>query len=148
MDAPHRCLWNIQDLAAAEIPSEAKSFLQTNGLPEFVGATAIEFGVYDSKDPFVIGQIGDLPVFVNVDGSVWYETTDLQRLFINSSVLLLSEFIDVYLNWPEGIEDEEDEFVVGFIRTTRSRLEILDPPAFGEANLLWFQMWDDIEAMS
>jgi hypothetical protein len=45
-----RCVWAPTDFLEREIPETAKIFLVSRGLPDFVGATAIEFGIYDS-DP-------------------------------------------------------------------------------------------------
>ena len=150
MESTQRCFWNGDDLASYDIPSEAKDYLVTRGLPKTVGSSTIEFGVFESPDRCVIGQDYDFPIFVEPNGTVWHEPGDGHPApqFMNSSVQLLDQFLEVYLSWHLGVEGAGDSVVREAISSAIQDLQQLDPPAFSDERWVWDQIWDDLMAQS
>jgi hypothetical protein len=142
----NRCVWPPDDLVHQNIPDSAKDFLQSRGLPFFVGDSSIEFGIYDSTDAFVIGQDWDYPIYITADGCVWHGSSDKDPgdQFMNSSVQHLDRFLDVYLSWFEKITDIPDDEVRQAAHRTIAALRVDDPPAFANDRWIWPLIWNDI----
>lgn len=140
-----RYIWSPDDLVDFDIPTSAKSFLQTRGLPRTVGGSTFEFGLFDSPDLCVIGQDFDYPIYITSDGSVWHDpdVKHPEPMFMNSSVELLDQFIDVYLHWDTGYDDADTSSVHEAIRRSIQHLRQVDPPAFADERCVWPQIWDD-----
>ncbi len=106
------------------------------GLPEFTDYPAIEFGLFDSEGPFVIGQCGDDPIIVEQpSGTVIIERDNQPALYMNASVELIPDFIALFCGERALVD-------------VRSEMVRLDPDALDSfEGCFWAQVLDDAEAM-
>lgn len=89
--------WPEDVLSRADIPARSKDFLASYGLPESTTSPWLEFGIYESKSGFVIGQAADdSPLVVQPNGVVVLENADRRSLYVNGSVELLAEFLAIF----------------------------------------------------
>ncbi|HWB05108.1 MAG TPA: SUKH-4 family immunity protein [Verrucomicrobiales bacterium] len=139
--------WTEEELAGADIPDGAKSFLASTGLPRVMGSTTFEFGSFDSSGPLVIGADDGVRVYVNPTGEVWHESIDGKEgdQFMNSSVQQLAHFAGVWTSWYEGLAEASDEEVKAAALAAIERLKECDPAAFAdEERWVWPLMWEDL----
>ena len=139
MQPDNHILWKERDLATAKIPPEAKLFLMTEGLPEWI-PYEIEFGLFDSDgEDLVIGVHTECPILIDALGQVKVETSGGPRLF-NSSVAQLGDCIRAYLDLRSA--DAEENF--NGPEELRHRLSAIDAHCW-QPNSIWHDILQEIE---
>ena len=139
-----RCIWSAADLRGWDIPAETKVFLMTTGLPHRLGESTIEFGIFD--ECHVIGCDYECPVFVTPDGSVWRQPDEGEPAFMNSSVMLLSRFIEISEAF-DVVCHEDSSLDIGLeIDRWQRMLTDTDPTAMTRSGAIWPQIVDSARA--
>lgn len=134
-------VWREIDCEAARIPFDAKRFLTNRGLPHLVPDLGIEFGLpfeFNDGPKFQIGVIGDQTIAIEENGEVVSLCEEGNAIFLNSSVVQLSGFIETCQKW---IEREEIDF-----SELKKELALLDPKALRDSDF-WMSYLDDLEAL-
>jgi hypothetical protein len=148
---PNQVIWPSDVLESANIPGSARQFLATTGLPPLLADLSIEFGVFDSNsESLVIGTDGEAPIVVDQEGAVHLliEDENPGRLFVNSSVPALSQFLHLIAAFKKG-DAADAETIRRDLADLRGHLREIDPNAIdGDEAKVWPPLLDDLDAMA
>lgn len=162
MTTEGRIRWPDGLLESYELPVTTKQFLYDVGLPQ-VEDSSQRFGVFppDSDGNLVIGDEYGNPVYVQkrtgkvfaiqpITGSDGVTTARRRTLFVNSTVALLAEFVELFEGFRADpmVETDSDHAERAF-RELERRMREKDPRAFspGEEQVestLWQLVLDDV----
>lgn len=154
--------WPKQALEGADIPSEAKLYLELVGLPNVEDSSQrFKYLPSDVEGNFVIGDDYGEPIYIErstgrvyaiqaLTGEDGVSISRRRRLFANSSVHMLGRFVELYEAFRRDpqVEANPDYARAAFRKLEHTMGELdplaLTPQAAGTESTMWGLVLDDI----
>ena len=141
-----RVFWPSRIVEKWDVPHVTKEFLSRTGLPLGISDMWIEFGVFESEESYVIGLNNEDPVILEKEsGKVLIEEGGSSPLYLNKSVIILSEFVEKFEAFKE-LDFELDSLRIELGQLV-SVLRQIDEDAVEDPNTsFWAQVFEDMSA--